>query len=163
MKEHKKSKIVTSIEESSQKIKEALHKQEVLHLNLGYITGLFAYSKYHSKLNISQLMASVIPALNHDQFKIFFRGFRPIAFVSWAMLSDEVANKYKKGDYFLTIEEWKSGNQVWLGEIITPYSEKDRDAVIKNLKEKVFLNKEVNILTRNEDGSVKEIIRNFEN
>lgn len=150
------------VKDSSQKIKNSLREQELLHLNLGYVLGLFSSSKYHVKLSIGQFMASVIPALKHNQFKIFFKGFRPIAFVSWALLSEDVAKKFKEGKHILTMDEWKSGDQMWLGEFITPYSDDDRAAVIKNLKEKVFVDKTVNILTRNPDGSVKEIIQNFQ-
>ncbi len=156
-----KSPIAKTIKESSEKIKKALHTQEQLHLNLGYVLGLFSSSKYHAKLSIGHFMASVIPALKHNQFKIFFRGFRPIAFVSWALLSDEVAKKFKEGKHILTIDEWKTGDEIWLGEFISPYSDEDREAVVKNIKEKVFPEKTINILIRNEDGSVKEIIKDF--
>ncbi len=144
------------------KIKAALRSQELLHLNLGYIAGLFSNSKYHIKASIGHFMSSVVPALRHQQFKIFFNGFKPIAYVSWVMLSDEVQEKYKTGKHALTIDEWKSGENIWLVEFIVPYSQKDRDTVIKNLKEKILPNKTINIITRNPDGSVKGIIKNFE-
>lgn len=144
------------------KIKDALRSQELLHLNLGYIAGLFSNSKYHAKASIGHFMSSVVPALKHNQFKIFFNGFKPVAYVSWAMLSDEVQEKYKTGKHLLTIDEWKSGDNVWLAEFVVPYSQQDRDLVIKNLKEKIFLNKTINLITRNVDGSLKAIIKNFE-
>jgi cytolysin-activating lysine-acyltransferase len=147
---------------SPEEIKKALREQELLHLNLGYIAGLFSASKYHVKLSIGHLMSSVIPALRFNQFKIFFSGFRPVAYVSWAMLSDELQEKYKNGNHTLMMNEWKSGENLWLAEFVAPYSQKDRDAVIKNLQEKVFAGKDINIITRNDDGSVKEIIKNFE-
>jgi cytolysin-activating lysine-acyltransferase len=144
------------------KVKEALRSQELLHLNLGYIAGLFSNSKYHVKASIGHFMSSVIPALKHNQFKIFFNGFKPVAYVSWAMLSDEVQEKYKSGKHLLAIDEWKSGDNVWLAEFVVPYSAKDRDVVIKNLKEKILQNKTINIITRNPDGSVKSVIKDFE-
>lgn len=144
------------------KIKEALRAQELLHLNLGYIAGLFSNSKYHVKASIGHFMSSVVPALKHNQFKIFFNGFKPVAYVSWAMLSDKVQEKYKTGKHLLAIDEWKSGDNVWLAEFIVPYSAKDREAVIKNLKEKILLSKTINIIARNPDGSMKGVIKNFE-
>lgn len=156
------SSLAQEISKSSEQIKKSLREQEQLHLNLGYIAGLFSNSKYHVKLAIGHFMASVIPALKHSQFKIFFKGFRPIAYVSWAMLSDEVQEKFKDGKHVLTLDEWKSGENIWLGEFIVPYSDQDRAAVIKNLQEKVFVGKTINIISRNPDGSVKAIIKNFQ-
>ncbi len=147
---------------SPEEIKKALREQELLHLNLGYIAGLFSNSKYHVKASIGHFMASVVPALRYNQFKIFFSGFRPVAYVSWALLSDEVQEKYKSGTHTLMMDEWKSGDSVWLAEFVVPYSQKDREAVIKNLKEKIFPDKVINILTRNEDGSVQKIITDFQ-
>ena len=153
----------TKAKEADQaKIKEALRAQELLHLNLGYIAGLFSNSKYHVKASIGHFMSSAVPALKHNQFKIFFNGFKPVAYVSWAMLSDEVQEKYKTGKHLLAIDEWKSGDNVWLAEFIVPYSEKDREAVIKNLKEKILPKKTINIITRNPDGSLKSVIKDFE-
>ena len=146
---------------SPEEIKEALREQELLHLNLGYIAGLFSNSKYYVKTSIGHFMASVIPALRFNQFKIFFNGFRPVAYASWALLSDEIQEKYKNGNYPLVMNDWKSGENLWLVEFIAPYSQKDRDAVIKNLQEKIFVNKTINIITRNEDGSLKAVIQNF--
>lgn len=147
---------------SPEEIKKALREQELLHLNLGYIAGLFSNSKYHVKASIGHFMASVVPALRYNQFKIFFSGFRPVAYVSWALLSDEVQEKYKSGNHTLMMDEWKSGDAVWLAEFVVPYSQKDREAVIKNLKEKIFPDKVINILTRNEDGSLQKIITDFQ-
>jgi len=149
-------------QQSSEELKKAIRAQELMHLNLGYIVGLFSNSKHHVKSTIGYFMASVIPAMKYSQFKLFFDGLKPIGFVSFAMLSDEVQEKYKTGKHLLTMEEWKSGDNIWLAEFIVPYSPANREGIIKNLKEKVFPNKTINILTRNPDGSVKEIIQNFE-
>ncbi len=157
-----KESISKQIKESSDKLKSSIKEQELLHLNLGYILGLFSNSGYHHKLSIAQFMSSVIPAIKNNQFKIFFKGFRPVAFVSWALLSQETAEKFKTGNYYLNLDDWKSGEELWLGELIAPYSDNDRSAVITNLKEKIFVDKTINILLRNQDGSVKEIIQNFE-
>lgn len=142
--------------------KKALRQQEIFHLNLGYILGLFSNSKYHSKLSVTRFMNSVIPVLRHNQFKLFFKGFRPIGFVSWSLLSDEVAEKYKEGKYLFKNEDWKSGENIWIIDFVVPYSKEDRDEVIKNLKEKVFVDKTINALLRNPYGSIKKVVKNFE-
>jgi cytolysin-activating lysine-acyltransferase len=152
----------SAAQQPSEELKKAIRNQEVTHLNLGYIVGLFSNSKYHVKSTIGHFMASVIPAMKHSQFKLFFNGMKPVGFVSWAMLSEEVEKKYKSGKHLLTMDEWKSGDEIWLAEFIVPYAPADREVIIANLKEKVFPNKTINILVRNQDGSVKEIIKNFE-
>ena len=55
------------------------------------------------------------------------------------------------------MDDWNSGNNIWLVEFVVPYSDSDRPLVIKNLKEKIFLTEEVKSIIRNDDGSVKRI------
>ncbi len=142
--------IKTSIK-SPEEIKKVIREQELFHLNLGYIVELFSNSKYHVKCPIDYFIASVVPALRYNQFKIFFSGFRPVAYVSWAKLSSEIENKFKNGDYFLKMEEWQSGDNIWLVEFISSDSNLDYEQLMKKLKEKVFAEKVINVVTKNEN------------
>ncbi|QEZ48289.1 toxin-activating lysine-acyltransferase [Cupriavidus oxalaticus] len=63
----------------------------------------------------------VMPPLILEQAKLYMRGEMPTAFVTWACLSDAVAERFAKPPYQLAPGDWKSGNRVFLIDLIAPY------------------------------------------
>jgi len=115
---------------------------------LGQIVWLLSQSSMHKKLKIEDLEWSFMPAIIHEQFRVFRFGplpglenadpksFGPLGMTKegleqlplgvaiWAKLSAEAEAKLEKGQR-LTLEEWKSGDRVWLVEMISPFANKD--------------------------------------
>lgn len=50
---------------------------------------------------------------------------RPIGVAIWARLSDEVAERYSSGTGRLRPDEWTSGEQLWLIDLITPFADEE--------------------------------------
>ncbi len=153
----------STISDQEAQARAAMRNQEVLHLNLGYILGLFSSSQLHSRVPVGQFMAGVLPAIQTNQYKLFLQNNKPVGYVSWAKLSKEVSEKYQQGNYFLKPQDWNSGTELWLADFVVPYSNENRAEVIQNLKEKIFVNQEILIAVRNKEGKVDRIIKNFEN
>jgi cytolysin-activating lysine-acyltransferase len=115
---------------------------------LGQIVWLLSQSGLHKKLKIEDLEWSFMPAILHEQFRVFRFGplpglenvdthaFAPMSMSKenfeqlplgvaiWAKLSADAEAKLEKGQR-LTLEEWNSGNRVWLVEMISPFANKD--------------------------------------
>jgi cytolysin-activating lysine-acyltransferase len=70
---------------------------------------------------LSELEWRVIPALMLDQAKLYMRGDTPLAYVSWARMSKEVAERYRNPPHQLSFNDWKSGEEVWLVDVVTPF------------------------------------------
>ncbi|EJL83623.1 ACP:hemolysin acyltransferase (hemolysin-activating protein) [Polaromonas sp. CF318] len=85
---------------------------------------------------LSELEWRVMPALVLNQAKLYLKDEAPVAFVSWAKLSEEVAQRYQAGPHQLTLADWASGEQIWLIDVFTPYG--GAQEVLRNLREKVF-------------------------
>lgn len=85
---------------------------------------------------LSDLQWRVMPPLILDQAKLFVRDNLPLAYVSWALLSEPVAERYRGKPHQLAAGDWQSGDQVWVVDLLAPYG--GSDEVIKDLKEKVF-------------------------
>jgi cytolysin-activating lysine-acyltransferase len=108
----------------------------------GQIVWLLSQSKIHRELKIKDLEWSFMPAVMHEQFRIFRFGplpgvepsklmeqgqnikmieQMPLGVAIWAKLSQEAEAKLERGEH-LTPPEWKSGDRVWLVELISPYA-----------------------------------------
>jgi cytolysin-activating lysine-acyltransferase len=112
---------------------------------LGQIVWIFSQSPIHRELKIKELEWSVMPAVLHEQFRIFRFGplpgggnldpkafekigltkegleQMPLGVAIWAKLSEEAEARLEKGDK-LKAEDWKSGDRIWLVELISPFA-----------------------------------------
>lgn len=108
---------------------------------LGQIVWLLSQSKVHREIKIKDLEWSFMPAVMHEQFRIFRFGplpgvepskladgqnvkmieQMPLGAAIWAKLSKEAEAKLERGEH-LTPEEWKSGDRIWLVELVSPFA-----------------------------------------
>ena len=102
---------------------------------------------------LSELEWRVMPALVLDQAKLFMRESAPIAYVSWAFLSEDVAKRCQQSPHHLSASDWKSGDQVWIVDLCAPFG--GMQEVMKELREVTFAGKVVHQFTLSGDGQVK--------
>jgi cytolysin-activating lysine-acyltransferase len=111
---------------------------------LGQITWLFSQSALHQHLKIKDLEWSVMPALMVEQFRVFsfgplpglenvkpeefLPGFTregleqmPLGVAFWGYLSEAAEAKVDAGQR-LDPADWKSGDKLWLLELISPFA-----------------------------------------
>jgi cytolysin-activating lysine-acyltransferase len=115
---------------------------------LGQIVWLLSQSPIHRELRIKDLEYSFMPAVLHEQFRVFRFGplpgsdnMDPSAFAKvgltkegleqmplgvaiWAKLSEEAEGRLEKGEK-LKAEDWRSGDRWWLVEMISPFATPD--------------------------------------
>ncbi|MBT9445604.1 MAG: toxin-activating lysine-acyltransferase [Hyphomonadaceae bacterium] len=112
---------------------------------IGQIVWLFSQSPIHRELPIKALETSVMPAVVLEQFRVFRFGplpgtenidpasFAPLGMTKegleqmplgvalWAELSEAAEAKLERGEK-LSLAEWKSGDRLWLVELISPFA-----------------------------------------
>lgn len=111
---------------------------------LGQIVWLFSQSPVHKHLKIADLEWSVMPAVLHEQFRLFrfgplpgldnvkpedfLPGFTkagleqmPLGVALWGNLSAAAEAKVEAGER-LALDDWNSGDRLWLLELITPFA-----------------------------------------
>jgi len=108
---------------------------------LGAVAWLMMQQGTHRHTFLGELEWRVMPALVLNQAKLYLKDEAPMAFVSWAKLSEEVAQRYQAAPHQLTMTDWASGDQIWLIDVFTPYG--GAQEILKNLREKVFVGKVV--------------------
>ena len=122
---------------------------------LGAVSWLMMQQSATRHTLLSELEWRVMPALVLDQAKLFMRDNAPVAYVSWARLSEEVAKRYQQAPHHLSASDWKSGEQIWIVDLCTPFG--GMQEVMKDLRESVFLGQEIHQFTLGSDGQVKTI------
>lgn len=100
-------------------------KTTVSHM-LGEIVWVLSQSPVYKRLAIADLEWMVMPPMLLNQFRVFRKDEQPVGFALWAYLSPEVEarleEKLKKKEKFtLTPAEWKSGDRLWLIELVSPF------------------------------------------
>jgi cytolysin-activating lysine-acyltransferase len=120
---------------------------------LGAVSWLMMQQSATRHTLLSELEWRVMPALVLDQAKLFMRESAPIAYVSWARLSDDVAKRYQQAPHHLSASDWKSGDQIWIVDLCTPFG--GMQEVMKDLRESVFAGQEIHQFTLGGDGQVK--------
>lgn len=107
---------------------------------LGEMAWLLTQSPLHKALAIGDMEWLVMPALIHQQFYMFRDGDQPVGLALWAKCTPQAAKKLDGGmiepENRLSLEEWASGNEVWLVDLIAPFAtaeNKQREIMIADL------------------------------
>lgn len=88
---------------------------------LGAIAALWMASDLHRSWPISLMERNVWPAIKTRQFMLCLKGGAPVAYLSWAILSDEAEARYVVDPICLSLEDWTSGEHKWIVDWISPY------------------------------------------
>ena len=93
---------------------------------LGQVVFLMTISKRHRDLKISMIEEVVSTAILLQQFKLYSKDERPIAFLAWATVSDEVKEEFESSGRTLELKDWRSGENLIVVECVSPFAaEKD--------------------------------------
>jgi cytolysin-activating lysine-acyltransferase len=108
---------------------------------LGEMTWLLQQSPLHRHFSIADLEWMIMPPLMLEQYRIFrgnpnppkegedaAPGTTPMGLALWAMLSEEAEQKLNamvmggQGPVRLRPDEWRSGDRLWLIDLIAPFA-----------------------------------------
>lgn len=112
---------------------------------MGQIVWLLSQSALHRELKLKDLEWSFMPAIVKEQFRIFRFGplsaldgvdaesfakagmsregleQLPLGVAIWANLSESAERKLEQGEH-LALEDWQSGDRLWLVEFVAPFA-----------------------------------------
>lgn len=117
---------------------------------LGEITWLLAQSPTHrNALFVGDLEWLVMPALRHSQYRVFYSEGRPAGVAVWAFVSEAAAKRLAQGGR-LAVQEWRSGAELWLVDLIAPFG--GQEAMLADLRSTVFADRSFRYLRTQPDG-----------
>jgi cytolysin-activating lysine-acyltransferase len=117
---------------------------------LGEIVWLMSQSPLHKQFFIADLEWFVMTPLLLQQFRLFYAKDRPMGVAFWGFVSEEVEERLKTGTSRLRPQDWKSGDRLWVVEVVAPFG--GVEEMVKDLKAKVFKDREVKFLGLTSDG-----------
>ena len=74
-----------------------------------------------NNIRLKAIYNLVLPPLELGQYIIYEDKEVPLCWASWALLSDKTSKLYAERKYNLKPDDWNSGNNLWLVNIICPY------------------------------------------
>ena len=124
---------------------------------LGQAACVMMHSPAHKHMFISDLEWLLVPPIGLKQFRLWRRDNLPVAFASWAFLSEDVAARFadsvKQGQTWgrrLAPADWRSGDQLWLIDLVCPFGGIEEAA--RQLKSETFKGRKVKTLRPAPDG-----------
>lgn len=112
---------------------------------LGQITRLMMMSPKHRQMFVSEVELQVVPPLKLGQCRVLMgEDGQPLAYASWARVSDEVHARLEAGNHRLRPDDWNSGPHPWLIDIVAP--PKALPQVLAELQTNVFKGEKVRTL-----------------
>ena len=128
---------------------------------LGEIVILLGQSPAHRHVFVSDLDWLVGPAMALGQFRVIYSKRGPIAFVLWASVSEEVEREFLHGRIRLRPDEWKSGDRLWLIELVAPSFANDAEQgqkLLANVARDVFEGRPFKMLRLNPETRLSEAV-----
>lgn len=117
---------------------------------LGEIVWLLTQSPAHRHLFLADLEWAVMPALMLRQIHVFRSKGRVVGIALWASVSDEVDARLSSGITRLAPLDWKSGETLWLVDIVAPFGGTER--ILEEIAKSVLVGKQVKYWSLNEQG-----------
>ena len=106
------------------------------HALIGEITSLLMCSSLHCQYQIDDIGRVILPAIHCNQFRLYHQQGQPIALITWAWMSDQVAHRYVHDAQTLRPQDWQSGNQLWVMDFCAPFGH--ARAIMHELKHKLY-------------------------
>lgn len=119
---------------------------------LGAVAWLLMQQSSTRHTLLSELEWRVMPPLVIDQAKLYLSDEAPVAYVSWARLSDAAAERYRSLPHHLASNDWKSGDHNWLIDLCTPFG--GGSDIIQELRSTVFKGQTLNQFSVGADGKL---------
>ncbi len=102
---------------------------------LGQAVWLMTMDPKYRDLPIREVETRVAMPIFLQQFKIYLRGKQPVAFLSWALASEEVKAKIESSETALELKDWRSGKHLVIVDCVSPFG--DPSVFKQNLSDQI--------------------------
>ncbi|MGE5506576.1 MAG: toxin-activating lysine-acyltransferase [Actinomycetota bacterium] len=120
---------------------------------LGEVVSLLMMHASHKHLFLTDLEWLVLPPLVLRQFRLWRQEDRPMAFASWALLSEEAEGRLMSGVRRLKPADWNGGDRAWLVDVVAP-NQDVAQKMVAELKSVVFKDRPLKALQARADGTM---------
>jgi cytolysin-activating lysine-acyltransferase len=117
---------------------------------LGEIAWLLSQSPNHRhSLFCGDLEWFCMPALLHNQYRLFYAEGRPIGVAFWAFVTETVEARLAAGGR-IGADDWRAGDRVWLTELVAPFG--NQEAMLEDLRNTALANRRFRFIRTHANG-----------
>lgn len=117
---------------------------------LGEIVWLLSQSPNHRhSLFCGDLEWFCMPALLHNQYRLFYAEGRPIGVAFWAFVTETVEARLAAGGR-IGADDWRAGDRVWLTELVAPFG--NQEAMLEDLRRTALANRRFRFIRTHPNG-----------
>lgn len=128
------------------------------------VVWLMSQSAGHKRFFIDDLEWMVMTPLLLQQYRVYYAKDRPIGVLFWGFVMPEacfqhdadVEARLLAGNAKLKPQDWKSGDKLWVIDVIAPFG--GTDEMVKDLKLKVFAERELKVLTTHDGKLAAKVV-----
>ncbi|WP_336098883.1 toxin-activating lysine-acyltransferase [Roseovarius sp. CH_XMU1461] len=91
---------------------------------IGNAVWLMTMDKAYRDRQIREVEAIVATPILLRQFKLYSKDNQPVAFLTWAGLSDDAKARLEAGET-LGLEDWRSGENLTVVDVVSPFNPAD--------------------------------------
>ncbi|MHB1098191.1 MAG: toxin-activating lysine-acyltransferase [Burkholderiales bacterium] len=139
-----------------QEAKAALKKLPIL----GPVFWLYARDERRKFTFIADQDWLLMPPVVLDQCKLYMKDEMPWVFVTWALVSDDIDARLRSMVPKIAPHEWKSGEHVWLIDIVAPFGQSDE--MVKELCMTQFPGRKVSALIPDPQQGNRLVVQEWE-
>lgn len=92
---------------------------------LGKLAWLWMSSRLHRGWSNELLCQFLLPPIAKGQYHLIERDGLPVAYCSWALLSEASELEYMADPARLKLENWNDGDRLWFVDWVAPFSSRD--------------------------------------
>ena len=89
--------------------------------HLEQVLDIMSQCSRYKDMKLSGIQRIIIPPLKLGQYKEYNDNEVKDCFVSWGLLSDNISEKYKQNQHKIQVEDWNSGNNFWIINLLCPH------------------------------------------
>ena len=118
------------------------------------IVHLYRQFPKYNKFTYAELVKSITPSINLDQYQIHRVGTEDVGFTNWAFLSDTVEERFKLS-LRLKDNEWNCGDNIWVINVLAKSHVKEIMKWVKDyFRDKIEVNESVKWIRADENFNI---------
>ena len=103
---------------------------------LGPALWLYARDPLKKYLFIGNVDWALLPPIVLDQCRLYTKDGLPYAFVTWALVNDQIDARLRSGQPRIAPHEWQTGEHLWIIDAVAPFGQ--REETLDELRETMF-------------------------
>lgn len=108
---------------NSTKLSRQVPTSEEFSTMFGQTAWLMSLSKEHGQRSVAELAEIIAAPLMFKQLRVFTKGKQPLAAITWAYVTPDLAEKIRLGQHKMSLEDWRCGTEKVVVDCISPLAD----------------------------------------